>query len=176
MQNVNKYREVLLSEFYLDADDLTIRRAKDGWRNKYAKDDVVIPFRLCSFGYGGIHIPKSRTTIAYHHLLTLLRGFDLPDGCVIDHIDGNSENNVRSNIRITTQKINCRNRAKHKNNTSGFTGISWNKKASCYIVRKYVNGIREYGGSAKTLDEAKILFEKLNQAAFKDGYTERHGK
>ena len=108
MLNVNKYRDILLSEFYLDADDITIRRAKDGWRNKYAKGDVVVPFKLCSYGYGGIHIPRTRATIPYHQLLTLLRGIDIPDGCVIDHVDGNSKNNDRANIRVTTQKINCR--------------------------------------------------------------------
>lgn len=176
MLTVNKYRDVLLEEFYLDSDDITIRRNKDGWRNKYKKHDIVKPYKLCKHGYGGIHIPRTRTTVSYSHLVTLLRGIEIPDDCVIDHIDGDNTNNSRSNLRVTTQAINCRNTKKSKNNTSGLTGVSWNKSAGCYIVRKYLNGKRVYGGSRKTLEEAAALMNELNAEALKQGYTERHGK
>ena len=43
MLTVNKYREVLLKEFYLDGDDLTVRRVNDGYLKRYKKDDVVTP-------------------------------------------------------------------------------------------------------------------------------------
>lgn len=176
MLTVNKHRKILLDHFYLDSDDITIRRKQDGWRNKYKRHDKVIPYKLCSYGYGGIHIPKTRTTVSYAHLITLLRGIKIPDDCVIDHIDGNSTNDTRENLRIVSQAINCRNSKMPKNNTSGYTGISWNNSAECYIVRKYINGIRVYGGSAPTIKEAKIILNELEVLAIKDGYTSRHGK
>lgn len=176
MLTVNKYRNTLLNHFYLDSDDLTIRRNKDGWRDKYKKHDIVKPYRLCSYGYGGIHIPGTRTSVSYAHLVTLLRGINIPNNRVIDHFDGNDTNDIRSNLRIVTQSINCKNSVMPKNNTSGYTGISWNKAANCYIVRKYIKGIRVYGGSAKTIKKAKIILDRLEILSFKDGYTTRHGK
>jgi len=175
MLTVNQYREVLLKEFYLDVDDLTIRRNQDGWRNKYSKHDEVVPFKLCSHGYGGIHIPRTRTTVPAQHLLLLLRGIEIPDNCIVDHLDGDTYNNHRSNLRVTTQAMNCRNSRKSKNNTSGHTGISWNAGANCYIVRKYLKGKRVYGGSATTLKAAIIILDKMVQESYKDGYTARHG-
>lgn len=175
MLTVNKYKKVLLSEFYLNNDDVTIHRNKDGWGSKYMKHDIVKPFILCSHGYQGVHIPKTRTTVSTHHLLTLLRGIEIPDSSVIDHIDGNSINNSRHNIRITTQDINCRNSKIKSNNTSGITGIGWNKSANCFIVRKYIDGIRKYLGSSKTLEGAKSLLDASSKIIKDQGYTDRHG-
>lgn len=176
MLAVNKYKEILLEEFYLSSDDMTIRRNKNGYYGRFKKHDVVIPFKLCKYGYGGIHIPRTRTTVAYHQLLTLLRGIDIPDGSVIDHINGDINDNRRENLRVTVQAINCKNSKKSKNNTSGHTGISWNKAANRYIVRKYLKGKRQYGGSAPTLEEALVIMDNLNIKAYQEGYTERHGK
>lgn len=178
MLTVNKHKEVLLKEFYLDSDDLTIRRVNDGYHGRYKKDDVVTPYKLPGnddYMYLGIHVPKTRTTVSYHHLLTLLRGLDIPNGSVLDHIDGNTLNNVRSNIRITTQSMNARNSKKPKNNTSGYTGISWNKKAGLYSVRKWLDGVRKYK-SSKTLEGAIQLMNEMDEEGRKQGYTERHGQ
>lgn len=46
-------------------------------------------------------------------------------GMVVDHMDGNTLNNQKSNLRICHHKNNIRNRTKlNKNNTSGFRGVS----------------------------------------------------
>lgn len=176
MLTVNKYKDILLEEFYLDKDDMTIRRNKDGYRGRFAKHDKVNPYKLCKHGYGGIHIPKTRTTVPYHQLLTLLRGIDIPDNCVLDHIDGDTNSNSRSNIRVVSQALNCRNSKKAKNNTSGYTGINWNKSANSYTVRKYLNGKRVYLGSTETLEDAVLLLRSYEGEIRSNGYTDRHGK
>jgi hypothetical protein len=109
MNTINKHKDAILEWFYLDEDDMTVRRAKNGYRGRYAKHDIVVPYRLCSHGYGGVHVPKTRTTVPYHHLLTILRGIAIPYNTVTDHKDGDSDNNDRSNIRVVTQGINCKN-------------------------------------------------------------------
>ncbi len=178
MLTVNRFETILRKEFYLDSDDVTIRRKVDGWGNKYQVGDIVIPYKLCTKKnclYGGIHIPKTRTSVLYHHLLTLLRNIPIPDTCVVDHLDGDTTNNTRSNIRIISQKFNARNQRKHRNNTSGHSGINWNKQANLYYIRKRVDGKRLYK-SSKTLEEALVLKKQMDLVGFSYGYTARHGE
>ena len=48
-----------------------------------------------------------------------------PKGMVVDHIDNDRLNNVRSNLRIITQQQNLMNRRMFKNNTTGFKGVTY---------------------------------------------------
>jgi len=171
-----KHKDTLLEWFYLDKDGNTVRRAKNGYRRRYKKDDIVKGYKLCSHGYLGVHIPLTRTTISYHHLVTFLRGIEIPEDKVVDHYNGNSCDNSVSNIRIVTQQINCRNSRKRSDNTSGITGISWNKVSNSFTVRKQLDGKRVYLGMRNTLSEAVTLLNSYRQVIENNGYTTRHGK
>jgi len=64
----------------------------------------------------------------------------VPKGKMIDHINGNSLDNRRSNLRICTQKQNSRNKASA--GLSQFKGVSWNtasRKWQLYIYYKNNN-------------------------------------
>ena len=176
MATVKKYKNVLLDEFYLDSDNITVRRKKDGWGGKWSKGDEVIGYKLCSHGYVGVHIPRTRTTVNLTHLILLLRGIEIPEGKVTDHIDGNTLNNAPENLRIVEQKYNCRNRKQHINNTTGYNGITWNKASNTYVVRLTINSIRKYLGQRKTLQEAVELAQSYLDKRKEDGYTSRHGE
>jgi hypothetical protein len=63
-------------------------------------------------------------TIFLHRLL-----MGNPNGLEIDHVDGNGLNNVRCNLRASTGSQNNHNKGPLKNNTSGFKGVTWHKKA-----------------------------------------------
>ena len=172
---VNRYKEVLLKEFYLDSDDITIKRATNGYYSRWKQNDIVFGYKMCSYGYEGIHIPRTRITVNKSHLLTLLRGIEIPDNSVIDHIDGNSTNNLRENIRITSQAVNCRNAKARVNNSTGLNGIVKDRSGK-YIVRLTVNGIRKYLGYRDTIEDALLLRNSYNNVRIQDGYTNRHGK
>ena len=51
-------------------------------------------------------------------------------GKYYDHIDRNTLNNRKNNLRPATSTENSQNRSKYKNNTSGFTGVIWDKKTN----------------------------------------------
>lgn len=62
-----------------------------------------------------------RCCVLLHRLLT-----GAPDGTVVDHIDGNTLNNSRANLRVTDQTRNQANRKRlNKNNASGLRGVQW---------------------------------------------------
>ena len=61
---------------------------------------------------------------------------------VCDHIDGNRLNNQKTNLRVVTRAQNAINRGLNKNNTSGITGVSWDKGSKKWIA--YIQANKEF--------------------------------
>lgn len=171
MLKVQKYSSIIENEFYLDSNEI-LRRTNDGYHGRYKANDEVIPY-IDRDGYMKVQIPRIRGTIKTSHIRALLLGLPLNKSIKVDHIDGNKLNELSSNLRLVTQKVNSCNRAIRSDNTSGITGISWNEPKQRYIVRRNINGIRK-ATSRKTLADAIIALNELTKLD-KD-YTERHGK
>lgn len=71
---------------------------------------------------------------------------------VVDHINGNVNDNRKSNLRCCTQKENSRNCKKQKSKT-GFTGVRKTKNGS-YTARIMFNRKEICLGTFKTIEEA----------------------
>jgi hypothetical protein len=92
-------------------------------------------------------VVKKRGHIYFQKRLPGLRLVELhrwimgePVGLYVDHINNNTLDNRRSNLRICTNSANLRNGRKRSNNTSGNTGVSFvkrDKKWSAVIRVKY---------------------------------------
>lgn len=171
MLTVNKYKDILLDEFYLD-ENHEVRRSKDGYHKRFKKGDLA-NFFIGNEGYLCIQVPKARTTVKKSHLVLLLSGVNIPDDMVVDHIDGNKTNDSISNLRIVTSRQNNCNRPIRSDNTSGITGIRWSDYHKHYVIRRTVNGKR-LSRSRKTLEEAIVVLEELKK--LDSDYTDRHGK
>ena len=85
-------------------------------------------------------------------------------GMVVDHIDGNSLNNTRSNLRICLQRDNAKNVSTQSNNTSGYKGVHWRRDRKTWKVEICANGKRVYIGSFHDLQSAVLAY---NDAALK---------
>ena len=72
-----------------------------------------------------------RTSLLLHQLIM---GPVPPEYANIDHIDRNPLNNCRTNIRFATHREQVINRGMHRDNTSGVTGVYWDKKANKWRV------------------------------------------
>ena len=133
-QNFKKYNKYDLSgeygigltyntntEFYFELQDFdTIKNIC--WREqvgKYGFSQLV--------GYN----PDSGKQVLMHILLGY-QGYD--------HIDHNELNNLRHNLRPSTQQENCMNRLLPHNNTSGIIGVHWNKSNKQWHARLKKDG------------------------------------
>lgn len=110
----------------------------------------------------------NETSIKMHNLL-----MNATDGTVVDHKNGNRNDNRKENLRIATFSQNGYNSNKPSNNTSGYKGVHWNKSMNAWQARIQVDGKRYNLGyfndkidAAKAYNEAAIIyhgeFAKLN--------------
>ncbi len=79
-------------------------------------------------------------------------------GQCVDHIDCNSLNNTKSNLRICTQSQNSKNRGKCKRNTTGFCGVTKSPKG--FVARIMSDRNMIYIGTHKTAYEAALAYDK----------------
>jgi hypothetical protein len=80
---------------------------------------------------------------------------DAPKGLVVDHINGDTLDNRRSNLRIVAHQNNMRNQAgPQKNNTSGILGVSWHKQRGKWNARIGHNGSKIHLGLFDNLEDA----------------------
>lgn len=97
---------------------------------------------------------KTGKKVLMHRLLT-----KPPRALVVDHINGNSLDNRRSNLRISTNAQNLWNRRAPRSNTSGFKGVapSGRNKWVAYIN---VNNEKIHLGTFLTKEDAALAYNK----------------
>ena len=76
----------------------------------------------------------------------------------IDHINGNPDDNRLCNLRDSSQAENTCNRGKSSNNTSGYKGVTWHKKAKKWLAQIGANGQHYYLGLFDTAEEAHAAY------------------
>jgi len=82
----------------------------------------------------------------------------------VDHINGDRLDNRRQNLRHVKAQYNCWNKGLPANNTSGYKGVSWDKKTSRWRARIKIDYIQyNLGGFDNAVDGARAY----NEAALK---------
>jgi hypothetical protein len=117
---------------------------------------------------GYLALYKFNETILLHRLAWYFKYGSLPNG-TIDHIDRDKTNNRIDNLRDATALEQSKNRDKRSDNTSGCTGVSWDKekcmwRARIYIDKKCVSLGRfsEYHEAVNARKNAEALYGYTN--------------
>lgn len=128
-----------------------------------------------------------------HRVIWEIHNGPIPSGLVIDHIDGNSSNNVVTNLRVVTQRVNQENRrisSRSKTNVCGVLYLDRTRPNGKYVEwyravwkkRNLKSGGKDFNIGLLGRDEAfrlaceyrKRMLEE--QKALGAQYTERHGE
>ena len=84
-----------------------------------------------------------------------------PKGKSVDHINGDTLDNRKENIRLCSHKENIRNRKINKNNKSGYKGVHIENLGKKWISQIVVDGLKIRARGFETAKEAAIHYNNM---------------
>ena len=175
----NLSREELLAHLYYSESSPSGLRWVKARSSNALKDSVAGAYNAEGWK---IRLNGKRTSTC--RIVAILHNLIIED-CVVDHIDGNTDNNCISNLRVVSSALNARNSKQRKDNISGEHGVSFNKRREAWVAQwSELDGSRGqkwFSVSKFGYEEAKLLAVKYRQKAVEElnaagaGYTDRHG-
>ena len=104
----------------------------------------------------------------YNHQLGVIHRLimNCPDDKQIDHINHDKLDNRKENLRICTNRQNNMNKGLYSHNTSGYTGVSWDKEKSKWEASIKVKGVKKHLGYFGTKDDAVDRRKKAEEKYF----------
>lgn len=120
----------------------------------------------CYYATHTVYDPKIKDTGGSVGLQYYLMNRDSNPEYYIDHINHDTLDNRKNNLRVTTNKYNLRNRhSKNSNNTTGYRNVIFNKrrKKKPYVVQLQINGKNKVLGTFEDVHEAGEFAEEMRQ-------------
>jgi len=77
----------------------------------------------------------------------------------VDHINGNRLDCRKSNLRIASPTENAHNSKKHRDNTSGYKGVSFDSRRNQFYATIYSHGKKHWLGYFLTAKEAACAYD-----------------
>lgn len=124
--------------------------------------DVVLQHKWTLGSHGYITSGAGKNQILLHRLLS-----NAPQNVYVDHINRNKLDNRKLNYRFCTNQENNRNKDLYSHNSSGITGVTWNKERNKWQAQIVVNNknislgrFDDFENAVKVrLDAEKIYFK-----------------
>lgn len=155
-------------------DEFTAHRFFKVWNTRYAWQPAGNWLKNKHSPFYRLEIQINKVRFLAHRLAIVMSGSD-PDcliGMEVDHIDGNSENNKISNLRVVSKRQNATNRFDTGRNKNGHTGIKRSKREKKWVARIGFCGKTISLGYFDDIEDAIAARERAKLAY---GYTKRHG-
>lgn len=127
----------------------------------------VNKYKSNKYDYGKYYIISSNHSLLLHRFI-----MNAEKGMVVDHIDGDTMNNRKYNLRVCLHKENSRNSKHRKNNSSGYKGVSWFKRTNKWMAHIMVDKKHKTLGyfdniedavNARRIAEKKYFGEYMNE-------------
>lgn len=105
-----------------------------------------------------VQIRLRKKTCMAHRIIWEMANGPIPEGMLVDHVDGNAWNNVLSNLRLATKAHNAYNSRRPRNNTSGHKGVSWNASRRKWVACIATNKKNRCLGAYASLEDAAAAY------------------
>lgn len=93
-----------------------------------------------------------------HRLAFNAMGVAIPRGKLVDHINGDTDDNRWDNLRLADKKVNAHNTGLRVSNKTGTRGVSFDKSRNKYRAALVVDG-RQVSKRFKTAEEAGAWYQ-----------------
>lgn len=103
----------------------------------------------------------NRKRIRMHRMI-----MQCPPDMLVDHIDGNSLNNQKSNLRLCNNTENVRNQAGHRDRAGKFKGVIFQKERNKYCAKLSFNGKLVYSKRYSNEVDAAKAYDMLARKYF----------
>ena len=118
--------------------------------------------------YASINVfPNGKKYVYAKHMLPVINGkrreermhqllMEVPHGLHVDHINGDTLDNRKSNMRIVTNRQNNMNR--HQTKSSKYPGVTWAKREQRWIAQAQIGGKHIHIGSFRSEEDAHAAY------------------
>lgn len=138
------------------------------WRTRYAGKEAFIVEDSLGYRLGKVDDLLLRA----HRVIWAMHHGEWPKN-EIDHINGNPSDNRIANLRAATRSENEHNKSMRANNTSGVSGVTWDKRRGKWRTQVKTRGRYIHVGYFDDIQEAAQARAQANAAY---GFSWRHGK
>ena len=156
---------------WVDREETSLRIK--AWNKRYSGRNVGSKYQkgknylTVSFTYEG-----KAERVLLHRLAWFICKNEVPAN-QIDHINQVQDDNRIENLKVVSDQENRRNSSMQKNNTSGVTGVYWNKRMGMWVANCRINSKTKYLGCFIDIKEAEKIAKSFRLI---NGFSELHGK
>jgi hypothetical protein len=117
----------------------------------------------CEYRGGYLHVGLYKDGVRTMHKVhrLVMESFCGASHLIVDHIDGNRQNNNLSNLRYCTHRQNTTYSTIKRNSTSKYTGVCWHKVQKKWMCSARVNGKIKHIGYFINEDEAGKAYQEF---------------